>query len=307
MSKILVTGATGLVGKELCKSLVAQGYELVILGRSPESIFRKKFSIPCEYYQWENSVQMLPPAAALIVETVIHLMGESIASGRWTEKKKKEIYESRVFTTKNLVNALNQQALPPKSFISASAIGFYKDCGDQVIDEDSLAADDFMGTLCQDWESESKKVLCRSVQVRTGLVLSNKGGALTQLKAIFKNGLGGPLSDGKHWMSWIHIQDLVRIYILAIQNENLNGPINAVSPGTVTNKTFTKELAHVLKVKAWMPVPRILLRAVLGEMAQVLLSSQNIYSKVLKKENFQFKFNKLSEALKDLEDGNKNI
>ncbi|MBK7843320.1 MAG: TIGR01777 family protein [Bdellovibrionales bacterium] len=298
--RVLITGATGLVGVELSKALIAAGYDLVILGRRQEMEFRQSFTLPCEYHVWNDSSLTLPPKEALNVDYAINLMGESIAKGRWTKSQMKRIWDSRVPSTKNLVTALNQHTPHLSAFISASAIGFYGDRGDEILSESTGPADDFMARLCVDWEAASRKIQSRCVQIRIGLVLSNRGGALAQLAPLFENNLGTTISDGQHWLSWIHIDDLVNIILFALINEEARGPINAVSPNPVTNAEFTKELARALKTKALFKAPSFALKLVLGEMAKVILSSQKLTPSVLTSFGFTFEFPEIADALQNL-------
>jgi uncharacterized protein (TIGR01777 family) len=298
--RILITGATGLVGVEVSKALIAEGYDLVILGRRQEKEFRQSFTLPCEYYVWNDSSLSLPPKEALNVDYAINLMGESIAKGRWTKSQMKRIWDSRVPATKNLVTALNQHTPQLSAFISASAIGFYGDRGDEILSESTGPADDFMARLCVDWEEASREIKSRCVQIRIGLVMSHQGGALAKMAPLFENNLGTTISDGRHWISWIHIDDLVKVILFALINEKARGPINAVSPNPVTNAEFTKELARALKAKALLKAPSFALKLALGEMAKVVLSSQKVTPSALTSLGFVFKFPEIIDAFKDL-------
>jgi uncharacterized protein len=290
--KILVTG---LVGKHLCLRLLESGHELVLLGRSSESTFRKTFTLPCRYYQWKYPEKDLPPSESINVDAVIHLAGEPIAQ-RWTSRVKQLIRDSRVLSTRNLVSALNTKV---NTFICASAIGIYGDCGDQKLTENSPIAKDFLGQLCQDWENEARKFSGRSAQLRFGVVLSETGGALSKMQSLFEYGFGGHVGRGHQWMSWIHIEDLVGIIVHCLY-ESTSGSVNAVSPNPVTNREFSSTLAKVLKTKSWLPSPRLALYAMFGEMSEVILASQKVVPEKIVAAGYEFKYPKLSGALENL-------
>lgn len=298
--KILLTGATGLIGKELCDALLTKGWSLNLLGRSSESNFRKKYLLPCEYFQWLDPIHTSPPEAALQVDAVIHLMGEPIADKRWTPAQKQLIRSSRVDSTLQLVQALQKHNPELKTFISSSAIGYYGETGELPRDETSLAANDFLGKICRDWEAASSEAPGRCVQIRIGVVLAQKGGALAKMLPAFKLNLGAVLGTGKQWMSWIHIDDLIQIFLVALENPALMGPINAVAPTPVTNADFTKALASSLNAKAFLKAPGIVLKLALGEMAGLLLTSQRVRPAVLERLGFKFQFPVLSQALDNL-------
>ena len=252
---LLITGATGLIGSQLSKRLIQEGWALTVLGRRTEDKFRSEFSLPCRYFQWSHPTVNPPPREAMDVNAAIHLMGESIAKSRWTRELKQELKDSRIDTTALLVASLkNQPNL--ETFICASAIGIYGDRGDETLTEASSLDGGFLGALCKEWESEARKIPCRSVQIRTGIVLSTRGGALSTIAPLFKKRLGGHLGNGQQWMSWIHIDDLVEIYVRALTDSSLKGPVNAVAPNPERNKDFTQDLAQALHVKALLPAPR---------------------------------------------------
>lgn len=293
--RILVTGATGLVGRALSRELI-KDTQLVVVGRSSEPQFREKFPLPCQYFQWSDPERTPPPRDALDVDGVVNLMGESL-TGRWTENRKKLFYTSRILTTRQLVSALGEHTKDLQVFVSASAIGIYGSRGDEILTEKSLPSDDFLGKLCQDWEAAAALAPGRVVCPRIGMVLSKEGGALEKLVPLFKMGMGGRLSSGKQWMSWIEINDLMRILIEALRNQNLRGPLNATAPEPVTNSIFTEHLAKSLGTHPFFPVPKLALKLALGEMADVVLSSQRVKPDILEKINFKFQFPDLKSAL----------
>lgn len=292
-----MTGASGLVGHALCKRLIQEGWNVVTVGRKSEKAFREKFSLPCEYFVWSDPVRTPPPREALEVEAIFHLMGEPIADQRWSAEKKKSLIESRVDTTQQLVKALRENSTPVRTFISASATGIYGDREDQTLEERSDLGQDFLAKLCLDWECESRQAPCRNVQMRIGVVLSEYGGAIGKLLPIFESGFAGRLGSGQQWMSWIHLDDLVRAFVHALNNPMISGPINATAPFPVKNAEFTNALAKATHVSAPFPVPAPALRLALGERAMILLQSQRLTPKVLVSSAFDFKYPTIYAAL----------
>jgi len=300
IEKILVTGASGHIGYNICLAIINAGIELIVLGRKNESDFRKNFSLPCKYFQWEKPSERLPPAQGMEVDVVIHLMGESLDSKRWTKKRKLEFHSSRIDSTRNIVKAIKNSLGKVKLLITASAIGIYGEGGEETFTETSKIGDSFLANLCQDWEKESKKAPCRNAQLRLGIVLDNDSRTIKKMLPIFENGFGGTLSTGKQWMSWIHIEDVVGIVMKIVNDENLTGGINVVSPEPVRNKEFTKILACALKTKAIFPVPSLALRLILGEMASVVLTSQKVLPKKVLKNKYSFKFCNLEQTFSSI-------
>jgi hypothetical protein len=237
-------------------------------------------------------------------DAAIHLSGETIA-GRWTEAKKKAIRESRVFGTRNLASALARAESKPKVFVCASAIGFYGDRGEEILTEESSRGQGFLPDLCGEWEKASRiaaEAGIRTVNLRTGLVLSAKGGALGKMLLPFKLGLGGRIGSGKQWWSWIQIDDLVGGIQHAVEADKLTGPVNMVSPNAVRNAVFTKELASVLGRPAIFPVPRFALALAFGKMAadELFLSSQHVRPGKLETSGYRFQYGELRSALESL-------
>ena len=298
--KILMTGSTGLVGKELGKLLTKEGHSLVVLVRNPK---KAKLELPfhAEIHKWDAEKDIPPEEALAGVEAVIHLAGESIANGRWSEKRKKKIYESRILGTRNLVSAI-QKSKSVKSLISASAIGIYGDTGSALINEDHPHGNDFLSTVCQDWEKETAVLSPdkRVINFRIGVVLAAQGGALEKLIPLFSLGLGGVIGKGDQWMSWIHLHDLVNAIHFALINQQMRGPFNAVAPTPVTNRIFSIILAQSLGKKLFLPVPTLAMKVALGEMSTIVLSSQNVDSQKLISEGYKFMFSDLRDALRDI-------
>jgi hypothetical protein len=235
---------------------------------------------------------------------VIHLAGESVV-GRWTPAKKKAIRDSRVLGTRNLVSALTQSKIRPSVLVCASAVGYYGDRGDQILRENSPAGRGFLSEVCREWEDATRSAIgagIRTVNLRIGLVLSNKGGALEKILTPFKLGLGGRIGDGQHWWSWIHIDDIVATVHHALGTTSLFGPVNMVAPNQVRNAEFTKALARVLGRPAFLPVPPIALRLVFGKAAaeEMFLSSLRVEPEKLLKSGYEFHYPQLEAALENL-------
>ena len=300
--KILVTGATGFVGKKLVSELVNRGHKVSILSRDSKSA-QRRMPIECEIHRWEPELYPPPSQAFDDVNAVIHLAGANIADGRWTSSRKKSIRDSRVLSTRNLVSTLKSLQNPPKIFLSASAIGFYGNQKLVELYEDLEPGSGFLAEVCKEWEHEAfvaKDHNIRTIALRIGLVLGYEGGALKKMLPPFWAGLGGNLSDGSQWMSWIHIKDLVSMIIHSIENKSVEGAYNAVSFEPVTNKIFTKCLAKILRRPAFFPVPKFVLKIILGEMSDLLLGSLKVSSTKIIETGFDFKYPDLSSALSDI-------
>jgi uncharacterized protein len=300
--RILVTGATGLIGRCLCRSLLDAGHTVVGLSRRPESV--GGFPVT-EMRRWD-AMSGPPTAEALAgVDAVIHLAGEPIAARRWSDEQKRRIRDSRVISTRHLVNGLRGMAEKPVTFISSSAVGFYGDGGDELLDERSPAGRGFMPEVCQAWEQEAEQARLagiRVVLVRTGVVLSREGGALEKMLLPFKLGLGGRLGNGRQWLPWVHMDDIIGIYRYALANDSMAGPVNGTAPAPVTNTEFTARLAEILHRPAFVSVPEFALRATMGEMADLLLSGQRVLPNAVIAAGYRFRFATLAAALADLLD-----
>ncbi|MEK6303436.1 MAG: TIGR01777 family oxidoreductase [Acidobacteriota bacterium] len=298
--KILITGATGLIGRKLCTSLSADGHRLVALSRTPE----KNGGLAAdEVLKWEPTSGPPPSQALTGIDVAVHLAGEPIADHRWSDAQKKRIRDSRVLSTRNLVEGLRSADSKPSVLVSGSAIGFYGDRGDEMLEEDAASGRGFMSEICRDWENEAAVASglgIRVVQVRTGVVLSTEGGALKKMLPPFKLGVGGPLGSGRQWFPWIHISDIVGIFRHAISKSSMKGPVNGVAPEPVTNAEFTKQLGLVLHRPAFLPVPEFALRALMGEMADVLFGSQRVIPKAALESGYEFRYPMLARALEDL-------
>ncbi len=283
--KILLTGASGFVGRHLAKELTASGHEVISVSRSPKS---------AGSVSWNG----LPGVGT--VDAIIHLAGDSIA-GRWTKEKKEKILNSRVNTTRALVE--NLPSLKARVLISASAVGFYGSRGDELLGEDAAPGDDFLAEVCRAWEREvftAEGRGVRTVVLRFGMVLGGDGGALAKMLPAFRFGLGGRLGSGKQWLSWIHVDDLVRMIAFAAENEKLRGVYNATAPAPVRNREFTTILGGVLERPTVLPVPALALRVLFGEMSSMLLASQRADARKIVSAGFEFQFPDLELAMRNL-------
>lgn len=300
--KILMTGATGLIGQELGLELVRRGHEVLVVSRSRSKALMN-LPFPCEVIEGDLSHDTLKDSRLQQIEGVIHLLGEGVAEKRWSPEQKKKILDSRTISTQNLIASLPK---PPKVFISASAIGFYGDSGETSVDENSQPGTGFLPDVCIQWESAVDKVgllgPTRIVKARIGLVLAPNGGALAEMLPPFQAGVGGALGNGRQWMSWIHIQDIVGLFVQSLENETVSGPVNFVSPHPVRNDEFSKLLASQIHRPKGPNVPGFVLKTLFGEMAAVLLFSQNVSAKKAESLGYQFKFQDLKSALADLLD-----
>lgn len=298
--KVLITGATGLIGRALCHSLSRESHTVVALSRSPETT---RGLAVAELHKWDPRSGQFPARALVGVDAVIHLAGEPIVARRWSEEQKKRIRDSRVLTTRRLVDALRPLDSKPAVFVCGSAVGFYGDRGDEQLVETAPVGKGFLSEVCQEWEKEAARASelgMRVVEVRTGVVLSADGGALPKMLAPFKLGLGGRLGSGKQWFPWIHIQDIVGIFYHAMLTSSLEGPVNGVAPEAATNAEFTRQLARVLHRPAFLPVPELALRVLMGEMAEALFASQRVVPKAAIASKYEFHYQSLTPALEDL-------
>jgi hypothetical protein len=292
--RITLTGATGFLGTRLIELLRAGGHDLRQLSR--------RASGRPGFHTWDPLAGP-PPAASLEgAEAVIHLAGEPVAQ-RWTAEAKRRIRSSRIEGTRNLVTALGALAVRPKTLICASAIGYYGSRGSELLDESSPPGAGFLPEVCAEWEQaagEARALGIRVVTPRIGVVLGRDGGALKKMLPPFRLGAGGPLAGGSQWMSWIHVEDMVRLIAFVLGATELDGAINAVSPNPVTNADFTHALGAALHRPAFFPVPEIALRALYGEMAGILLDSQRAVPRAAQAAGFQFLHPDLAETLRGL-------
>lgn len=295
--RILVSGSHGLVGTALIKSLTEEGYEVVRL-------VRDKKDAGANEIEWHPDQDHIDAPRLEGLDAVIHLAGESIASGRWTDEKKRVIRDSRVKGTTLLSNTLAQLSRPPSIFISASAIGYYGNRGDEVLDETSKPGNDFLSSVCVEWEEATRPASekgIRTINARFGIVLDSRGGALAQMLTPFRMGVGGRVGDGKQWMSWVALEDVVSGLKFLLGDSSVHGPVNFVAPNPVTNAEFTRTLGRVLSRPTFFPIPAFGARLAFGEMADaLLLSSQRVEPAVLEDNGFPFYWPTLEPALRHL-------
>lgn len=296
---ILITGATGFIGQQLVRRL-RQGHHIItVLSRNGKRA-SEQLGVPA--FDWDYATQDVPVEAVKDCQVIINLMGENLGEGRWTQARKHEIYASRILSTRKLVAAAPDIL---HTFVCGSAIGIYPGTGDESYDESYTVPEQlsFMQTICHDWEQEAARVESngvRRVSIRTGVVLGH-GGMLQKLLPVFKLGLGGPVGNGQQWLPWIHIDDIVSVYIAAALDSRYQGPVNAVAPNPVRYREFAEALGQALQRPAFFPAPALILKLVLGEAAALALNSYRIVPQRLQKEfGFQFKFTDLPAALADL-------
>jgi uncharacterized protein (TIGR01777 family) len=301
--KILITGATGFVGKRLTTKLLDLGHEINVLTRDVEKAKNIFKSDKVQAFAWKNNLELPPAEAVDGINGVINLMGENIGAKRWTADQKRKLKESRVDATANLVARLQDKLTDPlEFFISASAVGIYPVNNEGVLTEDSHPGHTFLAELCQAWEAASADLTKakRKVYIRTAVVLEKSDGALKKMLPPFQMGVGGPIGSGNQMMSWIDVDDLVNLYITAANNTNFTGVYNAAAPHPVSNFEFTKSLGHALHRPTILPVPATALKIAFGEMATVMLDSQAVVSKRLEEQGFHFKYPTINDAFKEI-------
>jgi len=293
--RTLVTGATGLIGRALLERLESA----VVLTRRPA---RAEHCDPkVEVHAWSPEAGSPPVGALGGVDVVFNLAGEPVAEGRWTAEKKRRIRDSRVLGTRNLVAGLAALEKRPRVLVSASAVGYYGDRGEEEIVESSPVGRGFLAEVCADWEREAlaaEALGIRVVCVRMGIVLATGGGALARMLTAFRLGAGGKLGDGRQWMPWIHLDDVVGILLHASRDGRIRGAMHAVGPRPVTNADFTRALGQVVHRPAFLAVPKIALRLAFGEMGQILTDSQRVLPTVAEQTGYAFKYPDLGDALK---------
>jgi len=297
--KILIGGSHGLVGTALIKSLESQGHEIFRLVRHAPS---SKTEV-----EWSPDRYSIALARIEGFDAVVNLAGESIAEGRWTDDKKRRIRESRVKGTKLLGDALANLTIPPKTFVCASAIGYYGNRGDEILTESSAPGDDFLSKVCREWEEATALATEKGIRVvnaRFGIILDTEGGALKKMLPPFRMGVGRKIGSGKQWMSWIALDDVVGALNFALLQDALRGPVNFVAPNPVTNAEFTKALGGVLSRPTIFPIPAFAIKLIFGEMGEVLLlGSERVAPQRLIAEGYEFRYSQLSQALRNILEG----
>ena len=300
MKKIIITGATGFIGKRIAEELISRGDEVTIFTRSVKNA-KQKISNAYDYVEWNpelnNWYKKLEDKDA-----VVHLAGENVMAKRWNAEHKRNILSSRVDGTRSLVSAIGQLKDKPKAFISASAIGFYGN-SESPVNEDSEPGRDFLAEVVNAWESEAGKVelyRVRRVSIRTGIVLDTNEGALVPMINQFRFFAGGPIGSGEQWFPWIHIDDVVKIFLFAIDNQKVSGALNASSPNPLRMKEFCKTLGRVMHRPSLFKVPAFIIKIIFGEAADVLLNGAQVIPEKTIKAGYNFRFETAEEALKNL-------
>ena len=307
--RIMVTGATGFIGKPLCVRLLQEGHEVLALSRDAaraESELDKE--VTC--LKWGDESDREWAQAIGTVDTVVHLAGESVGGERWNAEYKRKIFDSRILTTRALVEAIGSQATKPTALVCASAVGYYGDRRDEILTEASAPGTDFLARTCREWEAEAGKAEAlglRVARMRIGIVLG-RGGALEQMLyplphlpiSPFKLGLGGPLGSGRQWVPWIHVEDVVGMFTWAAATETVRGVYNVTAPNPVMNAEFVHAIGHILHRPAVAPMPGFLLKAALGEFADVLLGGQRALPTAALQLGYRFRYETLEEALRAL-------
>lgn len=299
MKKILISGGRGLIGSQLGKRLQEKGYKVALLSRSSHT--HNSFPV----FHWNPDKEEIDDKALDYAEYIIHLAGVNIGEKRWTPARKVQILDSRVKSGELIYNAIVKRKLKPKVFITASAIGYYGTVSSETIfGETDSASSDFLGRTCESWEEVANRFQetgIRSVKIRTGIMLSKEGGALSKLSLPIRYGIGAPIGSGKQYMPWIHIEDLCGIFIHALEHEQLTGAYNAVAPEHITNRDLTRRIARALRKPLWMPnIPSSFLRLLFGEMSVMLLQGSRISSEKIRAAGFSFQYPKIDPALQQL-------
>ena len=293
MKNILITGATGLVGRRLITLLLKNGYQVGVLSRGAVDI------VGVKSFLW-SSVEV-DLEALIFADVIVHLAGANVGEKRWTANRKKEIIDSRVGTAELIRTGLVDNDIKIDAFISASGVGFYGEGGDEILTEKSPnVTKDFLSGVCEQWENKAEEFsgLCRSASVRIGFVLDKNADGFNKLVQPIRFGVGAALATGNQYMSWIHLDDLAEIFLTVIENQSLSGPINACSPNSLTNKDLTKKIARHLKKPLFMPnVPRFVLQLLLGEMSDLALVGNRVYPEKVLGNGFVFKHPDLESAL----------
>jgi uncharacterized protein (TIGR01777 family) len=299
--RVLVTGASGRIGKALCDELLARGDEVVGLTRDPDKARAAQTQIT--WHAWEPTLERPAAAAFEGVDGVINLVGEKI-NQRWTDEAKAKIMDSRKVATHNLAGAIESLATKPKVMVSQSAVGYYGNRGDEPLDESSAPGDSFDASVCVEWERAAHEVEAAGVRlaiVRTGQVMETGGGILGELLLPFKLGLGGPLAGGNQWVPWIHLSDEVGILIWALDTDSVSGVVNGTAPNPVTNKEWSKALGRVLHRPAVLPIPGVAVEVKFGrEFGKVAQGGQKVLPKRTEELGYAFKYPEIDAALRDL-------
>jgi uncharacterized protein (TIGR01777 family) len=294
--RVVVTGATGLIGSRLVEALKERGDDVTALSRDPAKA-AKSLGVSAE--AWDPSGGPAPASALSGQAAVVNLAGENIAQ-RWSSPARAAIRETRIDGTRNLVAGLREAEPRPQVLVSASGVGYYGPRGDERVDESGAAGSDFLAKVCDDWEAEADEARAlgmRVVRLRTGVVLAKGGGALAKMLPPFRAGVGGPVAGGEQWVPWVHIDDVVGMYLAALDDDRWTGPVNASAPEPVTNTALSKALGRALRRPAVMPVPAFALKLLYGEMSQVVTTGQRAVPARAEELGYEFRHTDLDEAL----------
>jgi uncharacterized protein (TIGR01777 family) len=301
--RILVTGATGFIGRGLSVDILRSGYQLVVLSRNIKEAQQTLGHLPARYFEWPDFRNRPPQEAFEGVDYVVHLAGAGVTDKRWTPQRKEEILQSRILGTKNLVDAILEMPSPPKAVIGASAIAFYGSRSDELLTESSNASTGYLSELCQSWEkayAPLRRCGIRNVVLRIGIVLGSGGGPLSQMLPFYRLCLGGRIGSGRQWISWIHVSDMRQIIMQSLKNSTMEGVFNAVAPNPVQNIEFNRSLAACSQRPGIAHAPAFALKLVAGEMSHLVLDSQRVSSDKILSTGFKFAFDDLNSALQDL-------
>lgn len=294
--RIVVSGSSGFIGSPLVVALGRAGHRVTRLIRTPRGL--------ADEVVWDPARGIQHPAVLEGVDAVVHLAGESVAGGRWTAERKRRIRDSRVQGTRRLCEGVSALSSPPRALVCASAIGYYGDRGEEVLTEDSSRGGGFLAEVCEAWEQAAAPAIRRGVRVvyaRFGVVLSPAGGALAKLLPLFQLGVGGPLGNGRQYMSWVALDDVIGSLRFALETDRLRGPMNVVAPTPITNRDFTKALGRAVRRPAVCPAPAFMLRLLLGEFAdETLLASARVVPATLQACGYRFQYPELDGALRHL-------
>ncbi len=300
--KVIVSGGTGFIGRALCRTLVRNGTTVTVLSRQGLPVGMSQQSA-VKLVKWDGTAAGSWETELESAGAVINLAGEPIAAGRWTQERKRIIWESRVKTTQLLVRAMSHVSGRPPVFINASGVGYYGTSEEKIFDEQDGPGSDFFSDLCRAWEEAALAARTFGVRVaclRIGMVLERDGGALLKMVPPFRAFVGGPISPGTQWVSWIHRADLIGLIEWAIEHKRITGPVNAVAPEAVTMKDFSKSLGRALSRPSWLPVPGFALQLAFGELASFMTTGQRVTPKVAVEEGYQFRYPHLDSALQSI-------
>jgi uncharacterized protein (TIGR01777 family) len=296
--KVTVTGASGLIGSRLVRALQARGDEVTVLSRDPG---RTAQELGVTAMPWQPLESPAPAAALSGRDAVVHLAGENVAQ-RWSAKAKQGISASREIGTRHLVDGLRAAEPRPPVLVSSSAVGYYGPRGDEVLHESEPPGDDFLARVCVAWEREAERAAelgIRVVRIRTGVVLDRRGGALARMLPFFRAGVGGPVAGGRQYLPWIHAEDVAGLYLAAIDDAGLTGPVNASAPEPVTNARFSRALGRALRRPAILPVPAAALQLLYGDMAEIVTEGQRALPRRALEHGYTFRHPDLDDALRD--------